>query len=95
MKKKPHKTTHGENLNRLSRIEGQVRGVRRMVEEGGYCIDIITQIQAVQSALRAVSRHILHKHMDHCVADALRSRSNGDAEEKIGELIEVMKRSCR
>ena len=46
-----HKTTHEENLSRLARIEGQVRGVQRMIEEGEYCIDIITQIQAVQSAL--------------------------------------------
>jgi len=92
MKKKRHKTTHEENLDRLSRLEGQIRGVRRMVEEGAYCIDIITQIQAVRSALGAVGLRILHKHMDHCVADALRSRSAKEAEVKIRELMDVLKR---
>jgi len=92
MNKKRHKTTHKENLNRLSRIEGQVKAVRRMVEEEAYCIDIITQIQAAQAALGAVGRRILHKHLDHCVADALRSKSRGDVEEKIQELMKVVKR---
>ena len=59
-----------------------------------YCIDIITQIQAVQSALGAVGQRILHKHMDHCVADALRSDSRAEAEVKIQELLTVMKRRC-
>ncbi|NQT91643.1 MAG: metal-sensitive transcriptional regulator [Lentisphaerae bacterium] len=95
MAQKRHKTTHEENLDRLARIEGQVRGVRRMVEEAEYCIDIVTQIDAVQSALRAVRTRVLHKHMDHCVAEALRGGSRSAAEEKIGELVEMLKRSSR
>lgn len=94
MSNKRHKTTHEENLHRLARIEGQIGGIRRMVEEGAYCIDIMTQIQAVQSALGAVGRRILHKHLDHCVADTLRGRSSKDAEEKIQELMDVLKRRC-
>jgi DNA-binding FrmR family transcriptional regulator len=92
MTKKPHKTTHEENLDRVKRIEGQVRGVRRMIEEREYCIDIITQIQAAQSALGSLARKILQKHMEHCVASALRSKSKSDAEEKMQELMRVMKR---
>lgn len=92
MPKKPHKTTHEENLARVSRIEGQVRGVKRMIEEREYCIDIITQIQAAQSALGSLARKILQKHMEHCVAGALRSKSKSDTEEKMQELMRVMKR---
>jgi DNA-binding FrmR family transcriptional regulator len=95
MKRKPHTTTHDENLARVNRIEGQVRGVRRMIQEHEYCIDIVTQIQAVQSALGAVSRLILQKHLDTCVTDAVRSKSKRDTDEKIREVMKVMKRISR
>lgn len=89
---KGHKTRHEENLDRLARAEGQIRAVRRMVEEGAYCIDIVTQIQAAQSALGAIVRRILHKHIDHCVAGAMRGRSKEEADEKIKELMTVLRR---
>ncbi len=92
---KRHKTTHEENLNRLARVEGQIRGVRRMVEDGEYCIDIITQIQAAQSALGAIGKRILRKHMDHCVAEAMRGKSKKEADIKIDELMTVLKRSFK
>lgn len=95
MKKTANKTTHQENLARLARIEGQVRGLQRMIQEGEYCIDIITQIQAVQSALGAVSRKILQKHLDTCVIDTIQARSNGDLDQKVKELMRVMKRMCK
>ncbi len=95
MPAKPHKTTHEENLKRLARIEGQVRGIRRMIEEKEYCIDIITQVQAVQSALGAVGRKILEKHLDTCVTETIQSHSRADTDEKIQELMKVMKRMCR
>ena len=95
MKKTPHKTSHEENLARVSRIEGQVRGVRRMIEEREYCIDIITQIQAAQSALGAVARRILGKHLDTCVSEALRGGSKADTDEKLMELMRVVKRMCK
>jgi len=81
---KNHGTTHTENLARLSRIEGQVKGVKRMIGEGEYCIDIITQIQAARSALQSVSKKILEKHLQHCVASAIR--------EKLEEIMTVIKR---
>ncbi|MBL7075833.1 MAG: metal-sensitive transcriptional regulator [Kiritimatiellae bacterium] len=93
--KQKHTTTHEENLARLARIEGQVRGVRRMVEEGEYCIDIITQVQAVQSALGAVGRKILEKHLDTCVTNTLQSKSRDDMDEKLREVMKVMKRMCK
>lgn len=87
-------TRHDENLARLARVEGQVRGVSRMVNEGVYCIDIITQIQAARSALKAISMKILEKHLEHCVKDALKSKSEDETDEKIRELIQVLKRGC-
>jgi CsoR family transcriptional regulator, copper-sensing transcriptional repressor len=90
MKKTP--TTHEETLNRLARIAGQVQGVKRMVEEEKYCIDIITQIQAARLALRSVELQILQKHMTHCVSDAFASGKKDDADEKMAELLRVMKK---
>jgi DNA-binding FrmR family transcriptional regulator len=90
-----HKTRHDENLKRLARAEGQVRGVTRMIERGDYCIDIITQIHAIQSALGAVARKVLEKHLDTCVTEALRSKSKADTNQKIQEVMKVMKRTCR
>ena len=95
MKKKVHATRHDESLNRLSRIEGQVRGLRRMVEDGEYCMDIVTQIQAAQSALGAVGRKVLKKHINHCVADAVRGKSKKDRDLKIEELMGVLDRSFK
>ena len=95
MKKKVHATRHDERLNRLSRIEGQVRGIRRMVEDGEYCMDIVTQIQAAQSALGAVGRKVLKKHINHCVADAVRGKSKKDRDLKIEELMGVLDRSFK
>lgn len=92
MKKDGQQTTHNETLNRLSRIAGQVQGVRKMVEEKKYCIDIVTQLQAVRSALRAVEMQILQKHMHHCVSDAFASGDQKDADEKMDELLRVMKK---
>jgi CsoR family transcriptional regulator, copper-sensing transcriptional repressor len=92
MKKAGQVTTHEETINRLSRIAGQVQGVRKMVEDKKYCIDIVTQIQAVRSALRSVEMQILKKHMHHCVNDAFASGSQKDADEKMDELLRVMKK---
>ncbi len=92
MKKNEPVTTHGETLNRLARIAGQVQGIKRMVEEEKYCIDIVTQIQAARSALRSVELQILQKHMHHCVSNAFESGNQKDADEKMDELLRVMKK---
>ena len=79
-------------LKRLRKIEGQVRGISRMVDEEKYCIDILTQIQAARSALRAVELQILKKHVDHCVREAFTSGSPAEADQKMDELLRVMKK---
>ena len=89
---KGHTTTHAENVNRLSRVEGQIKGVKRMIDEGEYCIDIITQIQAARSALQSVNKLILEKHLKHCVADALEKNDEHDIDQKLEEIMTVIKR---
>ena len=77
---------------RLSRIEGQVRGLRKMVDEDRYCIDVLTQVSAVQSALQSVALLLLRDHTQHCVAEAIRS---GDGSDKVRELSEAVERLVR
>jgi DNA-binding FrmR family transcriptional regulator len=80
---------------RLSRIEGQVRGIARMVEEDRYCIDILNQMQAVKAALRKVEEQILKDHAAHCVAHAIESGDAKDQAQKFGELVELFGRYSR
>jgi DNA-binding FrmR family transcriptional regulator len=82
-------------LKRLSRIEGQVRGVARMVEEDRYCIDIITQIAAVRAALRRVEEEVLREHISHCVEHAIVSGDAAEQRRKVAELMDVLSRSAR
>ena len=77
-------------LARLSRIEGQVRGVARMVEDDRYCIDVINQVRAVRAALDKVEQEILHDHLQHCVAHAFHGGSARERQTKIDELLEVL-----
>ena len=80
---------------RLGRIEGQVRGLSKMVEEDRYCIDIVTQISAVRAALRRVEEEVLKDHVAHCVEHAIASGDKADQREKIAELMDVIGRSDR
>ncbi len=80
---------------RLSRIEGQVRGLAKMVEEDRYCIDIVTQISAVRAALRRVEEEILKDHVSHCVEHAIGSGDKTDQRRKIAELMAVVGRAER
>ena len=80
---------------RLSRIEGQVRGLSRMVDEDRYCIDIVTQIAAVRAALRRVEEAVLQDHVAHCVEQAIRSGSADAQREKVAELMAVLGRADR
>lgn len=80
---------------RLNRIEGQVRGLGKMVDEDRYCIDIVTQISAVRAALRRVEEQILKDHVAHCVEHAIRSGDKADQRRKIAELMEVVGRADR
>jgi CsoR family transcriptional regulator, copper-sensing transcriptional repressor len=80
---------------RLGRIEGQVRGLSKMVDEDRYCIDIVTQISAVRAALRRVEEEVLRDHVAQCVEHAIASGNKADQREKIAELMEVIGRSDR
>ncbi|MFH1346353.1 MAG: metal-sensitive transcriptional regulator [Pseudomonadota bacterium] len=80
---------------RLGRIEGQVRGLSRMVEEERYCIDIVTQISAVRAALRRVEEEVLRDHVSHCVEHAIASGDKTDQRKKIAELMAVIGRAAR
>jgi len=82
-------------LKRLARAEGQVRGVARMVEDDRYCIDILTQLAAVDMALETVALEILDDHVKHCVADALASGDQTEAETKIDELLAAVRRFAK
>lgn len=82
------------NIKRLRRIEGQVRGLQRMVEEDRYCADILTQIASVQEALRGVGRELMRNHLKHCGATAMRAGGE-EAESMYDEIIDLMYRHVR
>ena len=82
-------------VNRLNRIEGQVRGIARMVEEDRYCIDVVTQISAVRAALRRAEEEILRDHVAHCVEHAIASGDRDDQRQKIAEIMDVLGRADR
>ena len=82
-------------LKRLQRIEGQVRGLGRMVAEERYCIDIVTQLSAVRAALRAVEEEILRDHAATCIEHAISSGNKADQRRKVAELMDVLARSTR
>jgi DNA-binding FrmR family transcriptional regulator len=88
-----HRDDTPKLLNRLHRIEGQVRGVTRMVEEGRYCIDILTQIQAARAALAKVESELLKTHLSHCIEGAIVSGDADEQRRKARELIDLLERS--
>jgi len=79
---------------RLRRIEGQVRGLQKMVDEERYCADVLTQISSVQEALRAVARELMRNHLKHCATHAIK-KGNADAESMYDELVDLMHRHLR
>ena len=95
MRKHGKSSAKAPTLQRLNRIEGQVRGLGRMVKDERYCIDIVTQIGAVRAALRRVEEEILRDHVAHCVAHAIASGDKADQRRKVAELMDVMARAGR
>ena len=84
--------TRGKAVGRLRRIEGQVQGLQRMIDNDAYCVDILLQISAVQGALGQVQKLLLGRHIESCVTDALRSGSKSERHQKIEELLDVFAR---
>jgi len=91
----PYSPERDALVRRLHRIEGQIRGIERMLEEDRYCIDILTQIAAANTALESLAVRILDSHVRHCVADALRSGDEDAARAKTEELLETVRRFSR
>lgn len=87
--------TGGDVARRLKSVEGHVRGVQRMVDEGAYCIDVVNQILAIQRALKKVSGLLLDQHLHSCVTGAIGGRDEAAREKVLGELLEVFEASGR
>jgi DNA-binding FrmR family transcriptional regulator len=85
----------GSNLRRLRRIEGQIRGLQRMVEEDRYCADILTQVSSVQEALRAVARALMRNHLTHCAAQAIRTGLADERQAMYDELLGMIYKNAR
>ncbi len=83
---------HAGQLDRLRRIEGQIGGLVRMVEQERYCVDILTQIRAARAALRRVEEAVLRDHVEHCVAQAIRGGDPAEQKKKVDELLDVVGR---
>jgi len=83
-------TARKEAAQRLNRIEGQIKGIKKMVEEGRYCVEVLGQISAVQEALRGVGKLVMRNYLENCVTTSLRSGSKKKAKETYGELMEVV-----
>ena len=83
-------TTHQEQLVFLKKIEGQIRGIQKMIEEKRYCVDIITQLHSIIGALHRVENEIFKKHIDGCVINALRGKSESEKQKKIEEIVELI-----
>jgi CsoR family transcriptional regulator, copper-sensing transcriptional repressor len=90
-----HDITKKSVITRLKRIEGQVGGLRRMVEEDRYCVDLLTQINAVRAALHKVEEQVLRDHVSHCVAGAFTSGDMVEQRHKVEELIDTIARMTR
>lgn len=82
--------SHEEQLARLAKIEGQLRGIRRMIEERRYCVDIVSQVKAVTAALRQVQMGVLEKHIHHCVRESVESQDPDLFEAKVVEIVQVL-----
>ncbi|MCH9809219.1 MAG: metal-sensitive transcriptional regulator [Alphaproteobacteria bacterium] len=90
-----HNDHKSKLVRRLARVEGQVRGLQRMIDEDRYCIDVITQISAVRAALLKVEQAVLKDHVAHCVEHAILSGNEEDQRQKVAELLEVLNRAQR
>ena len=81
---------HTAQITRLNKIEGQIRGISRMIQDGRYCIDILTQIRSASSALARVQENIFRSHLESCVKDSLEGEDPKDREAKISEILEIL-----
>lgn len=90
-----HGTDHKAHLNRVNKIEGQVRGIKKMIEDEKYCVDILTQIKAVRSAMKSLEFSILEGHLNHCLLSAIESESKKDGLVKVAEILDLLKKTSK
>ena len=88
-------TDHKNLMNRVNRISGQLKGIATMIEEQKYCIDILTQIKASRSALKSLELEILENHLNHCVKDVISSGSKRKSNEKMREIMDLLRKSSK
>ncbi len=81
---------HNDQLPNLNRIEGQIRGIKKMIEDRRYCVDILTQLKAVKAAIHKVEQKVLKTHMQHCLVNAAQSKNEYDIQTKIDELMQLL-----
>lgn len=93
--KQTHGADHRALLNRVNKIEGQIRGIKKMIEDEKYCVDILTQIKASRSALKSLELLVLEGHLNHCLVSAVESRSKNEAFEKVDEILELLRKSSK
>ena len=90
-----HGADHKSQLTRVNKIEGQIRGIKKMIEDEKYCIDILTQIKAARSALKSLELSVLEGHLNCCLISAIDSNSKKDALEKVDEILNLLKRTSK
>ena len=86
----PNHPSHKEELERLRKIEGQIRGAQKMIEGGRYCVDILQVLSSIQGAIEKVEDHILRRHLEGCVSHAVKSGSSRERNEKFNEILELV-----
>lgn len=91
-KEKMQGTDHTEDLTRLRRIRGQIEGVERMIEDGRYCLDIVTQMRSIMAALKSAEGLVMERHVRHCVKDAIDAKDPRASEQKINELLTIFQK---
>lgn len=91
MDKIEHTTGHEDQLSNLNRIIGQLEGIKKMINDKRYCVDILQQIKAAKSALRTVENNVLNKHIEHCISNAINNSAQSDIQQKIQELQKLLK----
>ncbi len=88
-------TSHHTQKERLAKVEGQIRGIIRMIDEERYCIDIVTQLKAIASALKSVERSVVEQHLDTCVAKAIDAGNGKEKDRHLREIMELLRAACR
>jgi len=91
-KEEHHHPAHTKELAKLNRVKGQLEGVMKMITEERYCPDILVQLKAISSSVKAIERSVLQTHMEHCVTDAINSKNIKEVNKKTSELVELLKK---